>query len=353
MDNSYDSQYPHAHLRLQGWDYSSPDWYFLTACCHDMNSFFGNVVNQHMVLNDAGRIAGSCWLEIPTHFPQCVLDEFVVMPNHIHGLIRLLNDTTAAPISHSSNLEAFGRPVAGSIPTIMRSYKGAVTRAIGRKVWQRRFYDVRPRDEAALDGIREYIRHNPENFAAVTQSGEPQYLGNRGLLNMPKVGFLASRPQGSTNIRSLAGLGSITDNRSITACRDATEVVVSGFLSPMERAVFRACLESRHPLIWVVPFGLGSITACRDATEACRDATEARRDATNNREISAAINEGRLLLVSPFAASTDIPNARRAIWCNQYVLGHCERLVIGHLNPDGMLACLLAELNPDVPVLYL
>ena len=309
MVNSYDSQYPHAHLRLQGWDYSSPGWYFLTACCHDMNSFFGNVVNQHMVLNDAGRIAGSCWLEIPTHFPQCVLDEFVVMPNHIHGLIRLLNDTTAAPISHSSNLEAFGRPVAGSIPTIMRSYKGAVTRAIGRKVWQRRFYDVRPRDEAALDGIREYIRHNPENFAAVTQSGEPQYLGNRGLLNMPKVGFLASRPQGSTNIRSLAGLVSITDNRSITACRDATE--------------------------------------------ACRDATEARRDATNNREISAAINEGRLLLVSPFAASTDIPNARRAIWCNQYVLGHCERLVIGHLNPDGMLACLLAELNPDVPVLYL
>ena len=107
-----------------------------------------------MVLNDAGRIAGICWLEIPTHFPQCVLDEFVVMPNHIHGLIRLLNDTTAAPISHSSNLEAFGRPVAGSIPTIMRSYNGSVTRAIGRKVWQRRFYDVRPRDEAALDGIR-------------------------------------------------------------------------------------------------------------------------------------------------------------------------------------------------------
>ena len=163
--------------------------------------------------------------------------------------------------------------------------------------------------------IRSYIRQNPGNFAAVMQGLEPQCLGNRAPLDLPKVGFVASRGEASPH-------GSLPPRPG--------EAVVSGFLSPMERAVFRACLERGRPMIWVVPGGL----------DAARDAVEQ------------ALAQDRLLLVSPFDDGLDAPNARRAAWCNQYVIEHSHRLVVGQLNPDGMLARLLSELDPQKDVAY-
>jgi hypothetical protein len=97
----------------------------------------------------------------------------------------------------------------------------------------------------------------------------------------------------------------------------------------MERAVFKAGLEFKRPMIWVKPWGLDihGDTACRVAME-----------------------EGRLLVLSPFGDAIEAPSARRAVWCNQYVLAHCDRAVVGHLNPDGMLACILAEADPEKEV---
>ncbi len=86
-------------------------------------------------------------------------------------------------------------------------------------------------------------------------------------------------------------------------------------------------------MIWVLPAGLDALqysTACR-----------------------AAIEEGRLLVLSPFDPALEAPNARRAAWCNQYVLARCNRAVVGHLNPDGMLACILAEADPEKEIIYL
>jgi len=284
---------------MQGWDFTSPGWYFLTLSTKEMRSEFGTVVNGRMNLNESGRIAERFWREIPAHFPRAVVDEHVVMPNHVHGLLQL---TTAdwSIEGRSERLEAFGKPVAGSISTIVRSYKSAVSRALGRSVWHRRFYEVRAYDDAARSNIRRYIRDNPLNFDAVMQGREPKYLGNKALLQMSKVGFLASRGQAS-----LHG----------TLPLKPGEAIISGFLSPMERAVFQAGLKYKRPMIWVLPTGLDGITACRDAIE-----------------------EGRLLVIAPFGETPDTPNVRRAVWCNQYVLAHCHRAVVGHLNPDGMLA---------------
>jgi putative transposase len=303
------------HLRMQGWDFTSPGWYFLTVCTKNMRSEFGTVVNGHMVLSEAGRIADRFWREIPEHFPRAVVDEHVVMPNHVHGLLRLVDRPTAC----RGPMEAFGKPVAGSVPTIMRSYKGAVTRALGRNPWHRRFYEVRARDERARFNIRNYIRRNPENFDAVMNGGEPQFLGNKELLDLPKVGFLASR--GPANLHGTLPI-------------KPGEAIISGFLSPMERAVFRAGLVHKRPMIWVLPQGLNTLTACREGL-ACR----------------AAMEEGRLLVLSPFDTAIEAPSARRAVWCNQYVLAHCNRAVVGHLNPDGMLACILHEADPDLEVI--
>jgi|APEBP8051072266_1049373.scaffolds.fasta_scaffold13287_2 putative transposase len=80
-------------IRLKGYDYSQAGLYFITICCHNRICRFGAVVDGKMILNDAGIIADSCWLEIPKHFPNAVLHEYIIMPNHVHGIIELTDST--------------------------------------------------------------------------------------------------------------------------------------------------------------------------------------------------------------------------------------------------------------------
>ena len=101
----------------------------------------------------------------------------------------------------------------------------------------------------------------------------------------------------------------------------------------MERAVFKEGLAHKRPLIWVKPWGL--------------------EDGVLAAPVRRAVDEGRLLVVSPFADSIEAPSVRRAAWCNQYVLAHCDRLIVGHLNPGGMLSCVLSEADPDLEITYL
>ena len=302
-------------IRKRGWDYTAPGWYFVTINTHHGRALFGAVVNGRMVLSAAGRVAEECWRAIPEHFRPTALDAFVIMPNHMHGLLELRPD-----------------PAAKRLPTlgdVIGAYKSAVSRTIGRGrqlpapspgaiVWHRNYWDVIVRDEKALAAIRHYIRENPRNYQAVMQGGEPRFLGNRALLDLPKVGFLASRgaarPHG-------------------TLPRRAGEAVMSSFLSPMERAVFHAGLKTGKPLIWVKPSGP--------------------REGSDAAPIRLALDEGRLLIVSPFDDRIEAPSIRRAAWCNNYVLHHSDRVVVGHLNPGGMLACILSEADPELEILYL
>jgi len=78
-------------IRLKGYDYSRRGWYFITICTQNREMLFGDVVDGKMILNEAGRIADKCWREIPEHYPNVHLDEYVIMPNHIHGII-IIND---------------------------------------------------------------------------------------------------------------------------------------------------------------------------------------------------------------------------------------------------------------------
>ncbi len=83
-------------IRLKGYDYTQPGAYFITICTHERVHFFGAVVNGVMRLNDAGRIAAQCWRDIPAHFPRVQLDAFVIMPNHIHGVLGIVADDNDA-----------------------------------------------------------------------------------------------------------------------------------------------------------------------------------------------------------------------------------------------------------------
>lgn len=318
-------------IRRKGWDYTSSGCYFVTINAHKSRAVFGSVVNGRVVLTEAGRIAEDEWRRSEVLRKEVELDEFVIMPNHMHGIVWLKGSDASQGLDASSPCAPqFGKPIAGALGTVVGAYKAAVTREVHRRglmhqarpgasaVWHRNYWDVIVMDESALENVRNYIRFNPQNYEAVMNVGEPQYAGDRKLLEMPKAGFFASRGSGSLHGRLPVKPG---------------EAIISGFLSPMERAVFKAGLEHRRPLIWVKPWGLDE-AACTGAARC-------------------ALDEGRLLIVSPFSDEVDAPSVRRAVWCNQYVLGHCARIVVGHLNPGGLLSCILSEADPEIEVIYL
>jgi len=74
-------------IRLKGYDYSQAGLYFITICCQDNVCLFGTIKNGAMILNSGGQMAKKCWTEIPNHFPNVILHEYVIMPNHVHGII--------------------------------------------------------------------------------------------------------------------------------------------------------------------------------------------------------------------------------------------------------------------------
>ncbi|MEI7945594.1 MAG: transposase [bacterium] len=311
------------HLRLNGWNYSC-GCYFITCNTHDNKPLFGAIVNGRMVLNAAGQIAKEEWLKSAVLRKEVELDEFVIMPNHVHGIVRLRADDLPVAPPCTGDRQVV-RLFPKSLGALIAGYKGAVGKRVnemsqtpGKVLWHRNYWDVIVRDEKALENIRNYIRFNPMNYHVVMNCGEPKHLGNRELLELPNVGFLASR-----------GEAALHGNLPLKS----GEVIISGFLSPMERALFKAGLANRKLMIWVKPWAL--------------------EEGIDYPPISTAIKEGRLLIISPFSEQIDAPSVRRAAWCNQYVLAHCNRMVIGHLNPSGMLACILTETPPDLEIAYL
>jgi REP element-mobilizing transposase RayT len=89
MDNYFADKYKIESSKLNHWDYSTPGKYFLTICVYKKNNFFGKIENNKIRLKEIGLVAKSNWLEITRHFDNIKLDEFIVMPNHIHGIIKI------------------------------------------------------------------------------------------------------------------------------------------------------------------------------------------------------------------------------------------------------------------------
>jgi len=158
--------------KLQNWDYSNNGYYFVTICTKNKDKYFGEIKNEEMILNDIGKIAEKYWQEIPKHFDFVVLDEFIVMPNHIHGIIIIdknnfveTQDVASLQLKHKQN--KFG-PQSRNLASIIRGFKIGVTKYSNQNninfQWQPRFYDRIIRTEQELSNIREYIAFNPEKW---------------------------------------------------------------------------------------------------------------------------------------------------------------------------------------------
>ena len=176
MKSQFDPDKHHRRsIRLPGYDYTQAGAYFVTVCTWNRECLFGDVVDGEMRLNELGEIVRACWHEIPDHFPHVGSDEFVIMPNHVHGILVIVETNVvgarhAVPLQNQCT-EQFGKPLAGSIPTIIRSFKSAVTKRIndlrgtpGVSVWQRNYYEHVIRDEESLNRIRQYIVENPRRW---------------------------------------------------------------------------------------------------------------------------------------------------------------------------------------------
>lgn len=173
-------------IRLKGYDYSQQGAYFVTICTHQRNCLFGEIVDGEMKLNTNGEIAKGCWLSLPRHFQNVELDEFVVMPNHLHGIIIIAEEGEALADLNYQKQQKFSSQcfaptgdtikINGTIPqslaAIIQNYKSVSTRQInrinkakGNVIWQRNYYERIIRNEEALNNIRQYIITNPINWA--------------------------------------------------------------------------------------------------------------------------------------------------------------------------------------------
>ena len=163
----YDPKIHHRKsIRLKGYDYSQAGYYFVTAAALNMQCIFGEIIGDEMRLSRFGEVVKEEWLRSAEKRREIELDQFVVMPNHIHGIIIIKRAQHAVPVR-----ESFGRPAAGSLPTIMRAFKAATAKTInelrgtpGKAVWHRNYYEHIIRDDKDLDRIREYIFYNPSQW---------------------------------------------------------------------------------------------------------------------------------------------------------------------------------------------
>jgi putative transposase len=155
-------------IRLPHFNYTQTAQYFVTICAFQMRCLFGRVENNVVVLNVIGRINDECWREIPMHFPRLAVDPFVVMPNHLHGILTIQDGHgDAVPLRD----ERFQKPVPGSIPTVLRSYKAVVTYRVRHElrradlhVWQSNYFERVIRSGKEFEASSRYIVENPRTW---------------------------------------------------------------------------------------------------------------------------------------------------------------------------------------------
>ena len=189
----YNNRYRIDTTRLPSWDYGANAPYFVTICTKNREKFFGKIINNSVRLSPIGKIAQKYWLEIPKHFPFVKLDKFIIMPNHIHGIIIINKNVetqyfvsppknTNDPNVKTQNIAGtnvetqniaslqknkFG-PQSQNLASIVRGFKSGVKSYTTKNnlefAWQPRYYDHIIRDYESLERIRKYIQLNPNRW---------------------------------------------------------------------------------------------------------------------------------------------------------------------------------------------
>ena len=176
--HKFQGKYRIESTRLKDYDYSLNGAYFVTLCTKNSMHLFGSIVDQKLIPNRQAEVVTECWLDLPAHYTNCVLDKFIIMPNHVHGIIIIDNEIAETGLKPDKVVvvETGLKPVSTAgrvakpypLSEIIRGFKTFSARRIneyqntrGKAFWQSRFFDHIIRNREELKRIRQYIIENP------------------------------------------------------------------------------------------------------------------------------------------------------------------------------------------------
>ena len=332
-------------LRNENINYSY-GWFFVTIQAAFNKTIFGAIVGEECVLNELGAAVTEVIGNLGKYYAGTHVDCFVVMPNHIHMIIKI------------EDCEGNRKHQLGYVVGRFKSYVAKLYRdmkAAGKAVdvgdspWQRDYWEKIVTDHDQLVAIRKYIEENPkkwsrDRFGLVTSCS----YGNLGLLNERLVGFVASqgayreelkprrlwvKEAGAEARQPENGEARQPENgearQPLISERRASAPaapVISTFTSAQERAVFEKVIRGRRRFVRVYPGGLPA----EDELEPL---------------VKAACDEGWGLLLSPVASGSGL-NKQRAVWSNEYILKNAAEVWAGAITPGHTLASLVSALAP-------
>jgi putative transposase len=161
-------------IRLKDYDYAQAGAYCVTICTQNRAQLFGAIEAEIMRLCAIRNVVNECWLAIRTHFQQVELDMYVVMPNHLHGILVITDDLVSGERGRATHVSPLQRPLGskkGSLGAIVGAFKAGVTKRVreaeglvGLQIWQQNYYEQIIRNER-LNALREYILANPATWA--------------------------------------------------------------------------------------------------------------------------------------------------------------------------------------------
>ena len=149
--------------RLKGYNYAKAGRYYVTLNCIGKEFTFGEVIKEHMYLNEFGLIASNEWKRTPTIRENIELGEFIIMPNHVHGIIVITKDLLHLEQSFLSPSQTLGAVVRGYMASVT-SQINIIRNTPGEKVWQTNYFDHIIRNKWDLLRVSRYIRNNPKNW---------------------------------------------------------------------------------------------------------------------------------------------------------------------------------------------
>ena len=312
-------------------------WFFVTFQVFQNKSELGAIVGDKCVLNTLGEAVKKIIETLHDFNPELYVDCFVVMPNHVHIVLKIDD----RPTNDEHHLGKIMRKLKSLAAREYRTLKErGLARDIGTHLWQENYWEKIVTSHEQLEAIRRYVEENPkrwsvDRFGLVTGFSQ----GNIGLLDEPFEAFVASQDARADAlvarewVRGARGATAPQPERTRGATAPQPEnvlesgtvvprekpVIISTFTSAQEREVLRRLIAAGRRFIAVYPGGIPAVLPG---------------------SMAESVLAGQALLISPVESGTGV-NKQRAVWCNEYVIKRATKVWCGHVSPGGTLHSIL------------
>ena len=298
-------------------------WFFVTMQVAKNQSVFGVISDKRLLQNKLGEMVRENLLGLGRIFPELYIDTAMVMPNHLHVVLKIDSADEKRDLSYF-----IGRFKSFTTNQYLKLVAAGECVDIGPRLWQGNFYDNLVSSHQELVNVRNYTLKNPERWEDDRFGPVTSYVvGNVELLSEGLVAFVASdtRDNWQAERPHLREFREYYGREPIG--REAP--LVSTFSSFEEQGALARRLDEKLPFVWVDPAGIKANLPAR---------------------VKVACEEGWGLVISPVASGTGL-NKQRAIWCNRWVLKVAERIYVGTIKKGGTLDTILSARRPRATII--